>query len=51
MIASGGAGARGTNGTDSPPTARTRSGCSQAVFHARSAPQSWPTTIACSSPA
>ena len=46
MISSGGAGARGTNGTDSPATARTRSGCSHAVFQATSAPQSWPITIA-----
>ena len=51
MISTGGAGARGTNGTLSPATARTRSGCSQAVFQARSAPQSWPITTASRAPA
>ena len=42
----GGAGARGTYGTLSPPTALTRSGWIHAVFHAVSAPQSWPNTAA-----
>ena len=43
--------AQGMKGTLSPATARTRSGCSHAVFQAMSAPQSCPTTTACSTPA
>ena len=43
MIGIGAAGARGTNGTLSPATARTRSGCTSAIDHTAFAPQSWPT--------
>ena len=46
----GGAGARGTNGTLSPATALIRSGFIQAVFHATSAPQSCPMTMASLAP-
>ncbi len=51
MISIGGAGARGTNGTLRPATARTRSGCACASVHTTDAPQSWPTKTAESSPA
>ncbi len=50
MIGMGAAGARGTNGTLSPATARTRSGWIQASCQTRNAPQSWPMKIALSSP-
>ena len=40
MIGSGGAGARGTNGTLKPATARTRSGWRTAICQAMFAPQS-----------
>ena len=50
MIGIGAAGARGTNGTLSPATARTRSGWIQASCQTRNAPQSWPTKTALSSP-
>ena len=46
MISIGAAGARGTNGTLSPATARTRSGWTQAICQTTNAPQSWPTKIA-----
>ncbi len=49
MISTGGAGARGTNGTLSPATARTRSGWIQAIPQTTNAPQSCPTKIALSS--
>ena len=51
MIGIGAAGARGTNGTLSPATARTRSGCSTAICQVTLAPQSCPTKIADCSPA
>ena len=50
MIGIGAAGARGTNGTLSPATARTRSGCIQASDHTSEPPQSWPTKIASCAP-
>ncbi len=50
MIGIGAAGARGTNGTLSPATARTRSGWIHAICQTRNAPQSWPMKIAFSSP-
>ena len=51
MIGIGAAGARGTNGTLSPATARTRCGCSSDIHQVTFAPQSCPTKIADCSPA